>query len=71
MGNPGECERLLHDPERLAGPVIGIASTWTMPCNLTQRELARHVAAEGAVTRTQAELGTAGYDARGAHRWPG
>jgi dihydroxy-acid dehydratase len=40
------------EPERMAGPVVGIASTWTgtMPCNLTQRELARHVAAgvEGA-----------------------
>ncbi len=30
------------DPERLAGPVVGIASTWTgtMPCNLNHRELA-------------------------------
>jgi dihydroxy-acid dehydratase len=35
------------DPGRLDGPIVGIASTWTgtMPCNLTQRELARHVAA--------------------------
>ena len=35
------------DPERLRGPVIGIATTWTgtMPCNLTQRALAQHVAA--------------------------
>src|SRR5918997_5927440 len=35
------------DPRRMAGPGVGIASTWTgtMPCNLTQRELARHVAA--------------------------
>src|SRR5689334_11040651 len=34
------------DPGRLDGPIVGIASTWTgtMPCNLTQRELARHVA---------------------------
>jgi len=34
------------DPARLDGPVIGIASTWTgtMPCNLTQRELADRVA---------------------------
>jgi dihydroxy-acid dehydratase len=34
------------DPTRLDGPIVGIASTWTgtMPCNLTQRELARHVA---------------------------
>jgi dihydroxy-acid dehydratase len=34
------------DPARLDGPVVGIASTWTgtMPCNLTQRELAAHVA---------------------------
>jgi dihydroxy-acid dehydratase len=34
------------EPERLAGPIVGIASTWTgtMPCNLTQRELAVHVA---------------------------
>ena len=30
------------DPARLDGPIIGIASTWTgtMPCNLSQRELA-------------------------------
>ncbi len=35
------------DPARMAGPVIGIATTWTgtMPCNLTQRDLAVHVAA--------------------------
>src|SRR5687768_13271501 len=35
------------DPARLEGPVVGIASTWTgtMPCNLTQRELAAQVAA--------------------------
>jgi dihydroxy-acid dehydratase len=35
------------DPARLDGPIVGIASTWTgtMPCNLTQRELADHVAA--------------------------
>jgi dihydroxy-acid dehydratase len=35
------------DPARLDGPIVGIASTWTgtMPCNLNQRELARHVAA--------------------------
>src|SRR6476661_582437 len=35
------------DPDRLDGPIVGIASTWTgtMPCNLNQRELARHVAA--------------------------
>jgi dihydroxy-acid dehydratase len=34
------------DPERLAGPIVGIASTWTgtMPCNLTQRELADEAA---------------------------
>ena len=34
------------DPDRLDGPVVGIASTWTgtMPCNLTQRELAAQVA---------------------------
>src|SRR4051794_33957373 len=33
------------DPERLDGPVVGIASTWTatMPCNITQRELAAQV----------------------------
>ena len=31
--------------EDLARPLIGVASTWieTMPCNLNQRELARHV----------------------------
>jgi len=35
------------DPARMGGPVVGIASTWTgtMPCNLTQRDLAREVAA--------------------------
>src|SRR3712207_6830588 len=36
------------DPARLAGPIVGIASTWTgtMPCNLNQRELSdRAVAA--------------------------
>ena len=29
------------EPARLAGPIVGIASTWTgtMPCNLNQREL--------------------------------
>jgi dihydroxy-acid dehydratase len=34
------------DPARLSAPIVGIASTWTgtMPCNLTQRELAVHVA---------------------------
>jgi dihydroxy-acid dehydratase len=34
------------DPERLTGPIVGIASTWTgtMPCNLTHRELAAAVA---------------------------
>lgn len=34
------------DPERLDGPIVGIASTWTqtMPCNLNQRELAEEVA---------------------------
>src|SRR3954468_19835276 len=33
------------DPDRLDGPVVGIASTWTatMPCNITQRELAAQV----------------------------
>jgi dihydroxy-acid dehydratase len=33
------------DPERLAGPIVGIASTWTgtMPCNLNHRELAEAV----------------------------
>ena len=35
------------DPARLDGPIVGIASTWTgtMPCNLNQRDLARHAAA--------------------------
>jgi len=30
------------DPARLAGPIVGVASTWTatMPCNLNHRELA-------------------------------
>jgi dihydroxy-acid dehydratase len=33
------------DPARLAGPIIGIASTWTgtMPCNLNHRELAEAI----------------------------
>jgi len=36
------------DPDRLDGPIVGIASTWsgTMPCNITQLELAEY-AAEG------------------------
>ena len=35
------------DPERLDGPIVGIASTWTgtMPCNLNHRRLAAGVAA--------------------------
>jgi dihydroxy-acid dehydratase len=35
------------DPDRLGGPIVGIASTWTgtMPCNLNQRRLAARVAA--------------------------
>src|SRR3954453_345033 len=35
------------DPERLDGPIVGIASTWTgtMPCNLNHRRLADGVAA--------------------------
>jgi dihydroxy-acid dehydratase len=35
------------DPERLRGPIIGIASSWTgtMPCNLNHRELSDAVAA--------------------------
>jgi len=35
------------DPERLGGPIVGIAATWTgtMPCNLTQRELSDAAAA--------------------------
>lgn len=43
------------DPDRLSGPIVGIASTWTgtMPCNLNQRELSaaveRGVAAAGGV----------------------
>ena len=33
------------DPDRLTGPIVGIASTWTgtMPCNLTHRQLAAAV----------------------------
>src|SRR5205807_6319020 len=44
-------------PDRLDAPIIGVASTWTgtMPCNLTQRELAAHacdgVTAAGGVAR--------------------
>src|SRR3954454_5136378 len=35
------------DPDRLDGAIVGIASTWTgtMPCNITQRELAAQAAA--------------------------
>ena len=35
------------DPDRLDGPIVGIASTWTgtMPCNFTQRELSDAAAA--------------------------
>jgi dihydroxy-acid dehydratase len=35
------------DPDRLEGPIVGIASTWTgtMPCNLNQRRLADQAAA--------------------------
>ena len=35
------------DPDRLDGPIVGIAATWTgtMPCNLTQRELSDAAAA--------------------------
>src|SRR4029079_18932150 len=34
------------DPERLDGPIVGIASTWTgtMPCNLNLRALSDRVA---------------------------
>ena len=34
------------DPDRLDGPIVGIASTWTqtMPCNLNHRRLAEQVA---------------------------
>jgi dihydroxy-acid dehydratase len=33
------------DPARLDGPIVGVASTWTgtMPCNVNQLELSRHV----------------------------
>src|SRR3954467_5092471 len=33
------------DPARLDGPIVGVVSTWTgtMPCNLNQLELSRHV----------------------------
>src|SRR5215218_5404230 len=35
------------DPDRLDGPIVGIASTWTqtMPCNLNHRRLAEGAAA--------------------------
>ena len=42
------------DPDRLDGPIVGIASTWTqtMPCNLNHRRLAeRAAAAEDLVAR--------------------
>jgi dihydroxy-acid dehydratase len=34
------------DPDRLDGPIVGIASTWTgtMPCNLNHRRLAERAA---------------------------
>ncbi|HEU5373161.1 MAG TPA: dihydroxy-acid dehydratase [Gaiellaceae bacterium] len=33
------------DPKRLDGPIVGVCSSWTgtMPCNLNQLELSRHV----------------------------
>ena len=39
------------DPDRLTGPIVGIASTWTatMPCNLTHRELAAAAERSGLV----------------------
>src|SRR4051812_38386122 len=35
------------EPDRLDGPIVGIASTWTqtMPCNLNHRRLAARAAA--------------------------
>ena len=35
------------DPARLAGPIVGVASTWTgtMPCNFNQLELSKQVVA--------------------------
>ena len=35
------------DPDRLDGPIVGVASTWsgTMPCNLNQLELSGQVCA--------------------------
>src|ERR687893_1264710 len=35
------------DPERLDGPIVGVASTWTqtMPCNLNHRRLGERAAA--------------------------
>ena len=35
------------DPDRLDGPIVGIASMWTgtMPCNLNHRDLAAAVGA--------------------------
>ena len=33
------------DDQALARPIVGVATTWieTMPCNINQRELAKHV----------------------------
>ena len=52
MGDVGRAGARAHframgiDPDRLGGPIVGIASTWTgtMPCNLTHRDLAAAVA---------------------------
>src|SRR5919197_2802173 len=49
------------DPERLDGPIVGIASTWTgtMPCNLNQRRLAERAAeAVGAAGGVPLEFNT-------------
>src|SRR3954467_1132006 len=49
------------DPERLDGPIVGIASTWTqtMPCNLNHRRLpGREAAAGGAAGGVALEFNT-------------
>src|SRR5436190_10767323 len=46
-GARSHCRAMGIDPDRLDGPIVGVASMWTrtMPCNLNHRELADAVAA--------------------------
>src|SRR3954463_6880673 len=53
------------DPERLDGPIVGIASTWTqtMACNLNHRRLAERAAAAVVAGRRGGGGGGAGGSA--------